>query len=99
MPTRSGDIRDQSRKLSEIAPKFGRFFTFLTLPNFRGRAFHKLYARYHPCLAASRLEKSHEDINTNAEVIGVHTLNFKAIFKFSRLEFLGDPRPTSGVRY
>jgi len=22
----SGDIRDQSRKLSEIAPKFGRFF-------------------------------------------------------------------------
>jgi len=23
---RSGDIRDQSRKLSEIAPKFGRFW-------------------------------------------------------------------------
>ena len=23
---RSGDIRDQSRKLSEIAPNFGRFF-------------------------------------------------------------------------
>ena len=34
-PTRSRDIRDQSRKLSEIAPKFGRF---LALPNFRGRA-------------------------------------------------------------
>jgi len=29
---RSGDIRDQSRKLSEIAPNFA-------LPNFRGRAF------------------------------------------------------------
>jgi len=26
MSIRSGDIRDQSRKLSEIAPKFGRFF-------------------------------------------------------------------------
>ena len=48
MPTRSRDIRDQSRKLSEVAPNFGGF---LTLPNFRGRAFQKLYARYHPCLA------------------------------------------------
>ena len=38
MPIRSGDIRDQSRKLSEIAPKFGRF---LVLPNFRGRAFRE----------------------------------------------------------
>ena len=26
LPTRSGDIRDQSRKLSEVAPTFGRFF-------------------------------------------------------------------------
>jgi len=35
-----GDIRDQIRKLSEIAPNFGRF---LPLPNYRGRAFQKLY--------------------------------------------------------
>jgi len=96
VPTCSGDIRNQSRKLSEIPPKFGRF---LTLPNFTGRAFQKLYVRYHPCLATRRLEKSHEDIDTNAEVIRVHTLNFKAHFKFSRLEFFGGPRPTSGVRY
>jgi len=88
VPTGSGDIRDQSRKLSEIAPNLD---VFLTLPNFTGRAFQKLYARYHPCLATRRLEKSHEDINTNAEVIGVHTLNFKANFTFSRLEFLGGP--------
>ena len=74
LPTRSGDIRDQIRKLSEVAPKFGRF---LTLPNFRGQAFQKLYARYHPCLAVRRLEKFHEDIPTSAEVIGVHTLNFR----------------------
>ena len=67
MPTRSGDIRDQIGKLSEIEPKFGRFFD----PNFRGRAFQKLYARYHPCLATRRLEKFHEDIPTRPEVIGV----------------------------
>ena len=77
MPTHSGDIRDQSRKLSEIAPKFGRF---LALPNFRGPAFHKLYARYHACLAVRRLEKFHEDIPTSPEVIGVHTLNFRPDF-------------------
>ena len=33
------------RKLTEIAPKFGRFFA---LPNFRGRAFHtELYSPIH----------------------------------------------------
>jgi len=77
MGTRFGDIRDQSRKLPEIALKFG---LFLTLPNFRGRAFQKLYSRYHPCLAARRLEKFHEDIPTSPEVIGVHTLNFTPDF-------------------
>jgi len=51
---RSEDNRDQSRKLSEIAPNFGRFFA---LPNFRGRALPKWYPHYHPCPAARRLEK------------------------------------------
>jgi len=51
---RSGDIRDQIRNLSEIAPNFGRFFA---LTNFRGRAFQKLYPHYHPYPAARRLEK------------------------------------------
>jgi len=77
MPTRFGDIRDQSRKLSEIAPKFGRF---LALPKIRKRAFQKLYAHYHPCLATRRLEKFHEDTPTSPEVIGVHTLNFRPDF-------------------
>jgi len=58
---------------------------FLALRNYRGRAFQKLYARYHPCLATRRLEKFPEDVPTSPEVIGVHTLNFKANFKFSRL--------------
>ena len=76
---RSGDIRDQSRKLSEIAPKFGRF---LALTNLWGWAFQKLYARYHPCLAACRLEKFREDTPTSPEVVEAHTLNFKPNIKF-----------------
>jgi len=79
VPTRSGDIRDQSRKLSEIKLKFGRFFA---LPSFRGRVFRKLYACYHPCFAPRRLEKFDDDIPTSPEVIGVHTLNCKRNFKF-----------------
>jgi len=93
----SGDIRDQSRKLSEIAPKFGRF---LALPNFWGRAFQKLYASYHPYLASRRLENFHEDTHTSPEVIEAHTLNSKPNFKFWRLIFFlgGDPRRSLGVR-
>jgi len=52
--TRSGDIRDQNRKLSESALNFGRFFA---LPNFRGQAFQKLYTFYRPRLPARPLEK------------------------------------------
>jgi len=86
MSISSGDIRDQSRKLSEIAPKFGRF---LALPNFLGRAFQKLYARYQPYLASRGLEKFREDTPTSPEVIEAHTLNFKPNFKFSVLNFFG----------
>jgi len=65
MLIRSGDIRDQSRKLSEIAPKFGRF---LALSNFRGQAFEKLYEFYHPYLVACRLEKFCEDTPTGPKL-------------------------------
>jgi len=95
MSLSSGDIRDQSRKLSEIAPKFGRF---LALPNFWGRAFQKWYARYHHYFASRRLEKFREDSPTSPEVIEAHTLNFKPNFKFSGLNFLGDPHPSLSVR-
>ena len=77
MSIRSGDIRDQSRKLSEIVPKFGRF---LALPNFLGRAFQKLFARYQPCIAPRLLEKFREDTPTSPDVIDAHTLNFRANF-------------------
>jgi len=71
---------------------------FLALGNFWGRTFQKLYTRYHPCLAARRLENFREDTNTSLEVIEAHTLNFKPNFKFSRLIFLGYPRPSLGMR-
>jgi len=73
----SGDIRDQSRKLTEIAPKFGRSFG---PPNFFWGAFQKLYARYYPCVAARRLEKFRGDTPTSPEVIEAHTLNFRPNF-------------------
>jgi len=94
MSISSRDIRDQSRKLSEITPKFGRF---LALPNFWGRDFQKLYAHYHPYLASRSLEKFREDTPTSPEVIEAHTLNFKPNIKFSGLNFLGGPHPSLGV--
>ena len=90
MSISSGDIRDQSQKLSKIAPKFGRF---LALPNFWRRAFQKLYARYHPYLVSRRLEKFREDSPTSPEVIEAHTLNFKPNFKIPGLIFFGEGTP------
>ena len=71
---------------------------FFTLANFRGPAFQKLYQFYHPYLTARRMEKFYEDTPISPEVIFAHTLNFKSDFKFLRLKFLGDPRPSWGVR-
>jgi len=42
------------------------------------------------------LEKFVEDILTSPEIIRAQTLHFKPNFKFSRLNFLGDPRPSCG---
>jgi len=64
---------------------------FLALSNFWGRIFQKLYARYHRCLAARRLEKFREDTPSSPEVIEAHTLNFRPNFKFSRLKFFWGP--------
>ena len=86
MTIRSEDIRAQSRKLSKIAPNFGRFFA---LTNFRGQAFRKLYPRTRPWPAARRLDSSHGDTPTRSEVIVAHTLNFRPNFKFSGLKFFG----------
>jgi len=87
----SGDIRDQSRKLSEIASNFA-------LPNFRGRASPKLCPLEHPCLAARRVEKFRGVTPTSRKVLGSHTLNFKPNLICSPLNFSGDPVPVRGVR-
>jgi len=60
------------------------------------RAFQKLYPVYHSCLAARRVKKFHEDTPNSPEVIEPNTLNFRPDFKFSRLNFLGNPRPPCG---
>ena len=85
---RSGDIRDQNRKLSEIAQNFGRFLAIL---NLWGRDFQKLYPVYHSCLVARRLKKFHEDTPTSREVIEPNMLIFRPNFKFLRLNFFGAP--------
>ena len=96
---RSEDNCDQNRKLSEIAPNFGRFFAF---PNFRGgpseNGTHNIIT---PALgAARRLEKVSwgYSICTSPEVIVAHTSNFMPNFKFLRLIFFflgggGSPVP------
>ena len=92
---RAGDIRDQSRKLSEIATNFGRFFA---LPNFRGPAFLKLYPFYHPTSRHDARKMFCEDTPISPEVLVAHTLNFKPNFKFSRLHFSRGRHPICGVR-
>jgi len=86
---RSGDIRDQSRKLSEKAPNFGRFLPFQIL----GGRPSKSYSYFITHASRDVAWKNFcEDTPTCLEVIGAHTLNFRPNFKFSRLNFYGDPR-------
>jgi len=68
---RSGDIRDQNRKLFEIAPNFA-------LPNFRRRAFPQNYAHLNTPASRHVAWKKFCDVTpTSRKVIGAHTLNFK----------------------
>ena len=84
----SRDIRDQSRKLTEIAPNFGRFFA---LPNFRERAFQSYTHFITPASQHIAWKKFCEDTPTSPGVIRAHTLNFRPNFKFSGLKFLRGP--------
>jgi len=80
----SGDVRDQSRKLSKIALNFGRFLLSQILG---GRPF-KSYT--HVMIPVSRhvvWKMFCGDTPTSPEVIVANTLNFKTNFKFSRLKF------------
>jgi len=88
----SGDIRDQNRKLSEIAPKFGRF---LALQIFGG-GLSKSCTRVIIPTSRHVVWKSFVRILPLARKL----LNFKPNFKFSGLIFFwgGGLRPSLGVR-
>jgi len=95
--TSSGDIRDQSGKLSKIALNFGRFVLSQILGGRPSKSYTHVMA---PAWRHVIWKMFCEDTPTSSEVIVANTLNFKANFKFSRLKFFErDPRPTSGVRY
>ena len=81
---RSGDIRDQSRTLSEIAQNFGRFFG---PPKFWGAGLPKIVPSLSLLPRGTSTKKFHEDTPTSPEVIEPNTLNFRPNFKFSRLKF------------
>ena len=86
---RSEDNRDQSRKLSEIEPNFGRFFA---LPNFSGGPSENGTHIITPALRHVDWKTFREDTPTSP----AHTLNFRPYFKLSRLIFFflgGDPVP------
>ena len=74
----SGDIRDQSRKLSKIAKNFGRFFC---RHKFLGAGIVKIVPILSSLLrGASTEKKSHEDTPTSPEVIESNRLNFRHHF-------------------
>jgi len=68
-------FRRYSRSNSKVVRNRAKFWMFLP-SQISGRP-SKLYPRYHPCLAARRVEKFRENIPTSPEVIAAHTLNFK----------------------
>ena len=88
MRIRSGDICDQSRKLSEIAQNFGRFFG---PPKFLGAGLPKIVPSLLLLPRGTSTEKFHEDVLNSKEVIKSNRLNFRPNFKFSRLKFWGGP--------
>jgi len=90
-------FRRYSRSKSKVVRNRAEFRTIFGCRKFRGRAFQKLYASYHPCLAARRLEKFPHD-TPSPEVIDSNNLNFKPNLKFSRLIFFWGGRVGGGRR-
>jgi len=80
----SGDIRDQSRKLSEIAPKMDAFRPSQFFGDGPSRNCTRVIT---PASRHVARKKFREDTPTSPEVIKAHTLNFKPNFKFLRLIF------------
>jgi len=88
------DVRDQSLKLSKIAPNFGKFLSSQNLGGGVCWLRQNFCPSCHACLAAHHMEKFRELTPTGPKV---NTLNSKPIFKCSFLKIVrGDPVP-SGV--
>jgi len=71
---------------------------FLALLNFFGAGLPTIVPSLSLLPRGTSTEKFHEDTPTNPEVIEPNTLNFRPNFKFSQLQFLGDPLPLRGMR-
>jgi len=80
MLIRSGGIRAQSRKLSEIAANFGRF---LPSHNLLGAPLAKLLYTLSPGHELHPVVKFCEVTPSSSKVKGVNTLKFKPKVKFS----------------
>jgi len=93
MSIRSEDIRNQCRKLLEIAPNCGRFFA---LSNFRVGPSRNCTHVITPPTQHVDWKKFRGDTPTSPEVIEAHTLNFRANFKSLQFKFGG--WPFGGVR-
>ena len=93
-------FRRYSRSKSKVVKNREKFWTVL-LPSqiLGGRPSQNCTNVIIPGLRHVVWIKICDDIPINPEVIDVHTLNFKPIFKFSPLKFFGGtPRPSWGVR-
>ena len=80
-------FRGYSRSKLKVVKNRAEFWTFFTLPNFRGRP-SKTYTDFiTPDSRHIIWKKFCEDTPTSPEVIRAHTLNFRPNFKFSGLKF------------
>jgi len=83
-------IRDQNRKLSNRA----EFWTFFSPSQISGGRPSKSYTHFiTPTSRYVAWKKFCQYTPISPEVIVANTLNFKPNFKFSRLNFFGDPLP------
>jgi len=85
----SGDIRDQSRKLSKISLNFERIFSPSQI--LEGRPSRSYTNVMTPASWHVVWKMFCGDTPTSPDVIVANTLNFKPNFKFSELKFLGGP--------
>jgi len=83
----------------ENCQKSRRILDVFSLSEILGGLSSKRYTHYiTPTSRYVAWKRFFEDTPISPEVLVAHTLNFKPNFKFLRLKFFGDPRPSCGVR-